>query len=139
MSLIFESWYCWPGRLRVPSRLSRAYSLLCFFFFFQTTAKKPFYLAEMGVSWGTQDLRSLLRHVGSLVAAQELSCSMWELEIQPGIELKTPALGAQSLSHWTTKSLEDFPGGTVDRNLPASAGNGDLIPGPGIFHMPRYK
>ena len=53
---------------------------------------------------------------------------MWELETWPGIELKTPALGAQNLSHWITKSLEDFPGGTVDRNPPVYAGNGDLIP-----------
>ena len=37
-------------------------------------------------------------------------------------------MGAQNLSHWTTKSLEDFPGGAVDRNLPVYAGNEDLIP-----------
>ena len=29
----------------------------------------------------------------------------------------------------------DFPGGTVDNNLPASAGDTGLIPGPGSFHM----
>ena len=29
-----------------------------------------------------------------------------------------------------------FPGGTADRNLPASAGDLALIPGPGRFHMP---
>ena len=27
-------------------------------------------------------------------------------------------------------------GGTVDRNQPANAGDMDLIPGPGRFHMP---
>ena len=32
---------------------------------------------------------------------------------------------------------QDFPGGTVGKNLPASAGDMGLIPGPGIFHMPR--
>ena len=31
----------------------------------------------------------------------------------------------------------DFPGGAVDRNLPASAGDMGSIPGPGRFHMPR--
>ena len=31
----------------------------------------------------------------------------------------------------------DFPGGTVDKDLPAHAGDMGLIPGPGRFHMPR--
>ena len=35
-----------------------------------------------------------------------LSCSMWDLVPWPGIEPGTPALGAQSLSHWTTKESE---------------------------------
>ena len=29
----------------------------------------------------------------------------------------------------------DFPGGAVDKNPPADAGNTGLIPGPGRFHM----
>ena len=29
---------------------------------------------------------------------------------------------------------EDFPGGTVNKNLPASAGNKGSIPGLGRFH-----
>ena len=29
----------------------------------------------------------------------------------------------------------DFPGGPVVKNLPASAGDMGLIPGPGRFHM----
>ena len=33
-----------------------------------------------------------------------LSCSMGDLVPWSGIDLKLPALGAQSLSHWTTKS-----------------------------------
>ena len=32
--------------------------------------------------------------------------------------------------------IKDFPGGTVDKNSPANAGNTSLIPGPGRFHMP---
>ena len=31
----------------------------------------------------------------------------------------------------------DFPGGPVDTNLPASAGDTGSILGPGRFHMPR--
>ena len=30
----------------------------------------------------------------------------------------------------------DFPGGAVDKDLPASAGDTGSIPGPGRFHMP---
>ena len=35
------------------------------------------------------------------------------------------------------QALMDFPGGTVDRNLPASAGDTESIPGLGRLHMPR--
>ena len=37
----------------------------------------------------------------------------------------------------TLMEAKDFPGGTMDKNLPASAGDVGLIPGPGRFHMPR--
>ena len=33
--------------------------------------------------------------------------------------------------------FENFPGGKVDRNPPANAGDMSSIPGPGRFHMPR--
>ena len=45
------------------------------------------YLAAPGLSWGPWTL----------------SCSMWDPVLQPGIEARTPALGAWSLSHWTTR------------------------------------
>ena len=32
--------------------------------------------------------------------------------------------------------VQDFPGGLVVKNLPASAGDTGSIPGPGRFHMP---
>ena len=35
------------------------------------------------------------------LAATGLSCGMWVLVPRPGIEPEPPALGAQSLSHWT--------------------------------------
>ena len=31
----------------------------------------------------------------------------------------------------------DFPGGAVDKNLPASAGDTDSIPSPRRFHLPQ--
>ena len=34
-----------------------------------------------------------------------------------------------------TPPFGDFPGGTVDKNLPANAGDTGLIPGPGRFLM----
>ena len=33
------------------------------------------------------------------------SCSMWVLVLWPGIEPRTPELGAWSLSHWTTREV----------------------------------
>ena len=38
-------------------------------------------------------------------AALGLSCCMWDLVLQPGIEPRTPALGVQSLIHWTTREV----------------------------------
>ena len=34
-----------------------------------------------------------------------LSCSIWDLVLCPGIKPRPPALGAQSLSHWTTREV----------------------------------
>ena len=35
------------------------------------------------------------------------------------------------------KSFEDFPGGTVGKNIPANARDIGSIPGLGRFHMPQ--
>ena len=35
-------------------------------------------------------------------------------------------------------NTEDFPGGTVDSNLPANEADMGSIPGPGRFHMPPH-
>ena len=34
------------------------------------------------------------------------------------------------------KEVENFPGGAVDKNPPASAGDTGSIPGPGRSHLP---
>ena len=39
------------------------------------------------------------------LAAPCLSCGMWDLVPRPGIEPGSPPLGAQSLSHWTTREV----------------------------------
>ena len=51
-------------------------------------------LAAPGLSCGTQDL---------LASHLNLSCGMWDLIPQPGIEPGAPTLGAWSLSHRTTR------------------------------------
>ena len=38
---------------------------------------------------------------------------------------------------WKRRELEHFPGGTMDKNPPANAGDTGLSPGLGRFHMPR--
>ena len=49
---------------------------------------------------------SSLRHAGSLVAGCGLlSGSMRDLVPQPGIKPGPPALGACSLTHWTTREV----------------------------------
>ena len=39
------------------------------------------------------------------LAVPGLRCSMWDLVPQPGIKPGPPALGAESLSHWTTREV----------------------------------
>ena len=54
-----------------------------------------------------------------------LSCSLWDLVPSPGIEPKLPALGARSLSYWTTRevppstSLSACPPAVLDEPIPA--------------------
>ena len=39
------------------------------------------------------------------LAALDFSCGMQDLDPQPGIKPRLPALGAPSLSHWTTREV----------------------------------
>ena len=56
-----------------------------------------FILAVPGLSCGMWNL---------LVAAYGLlSCGMWDRVPWPGIESRPPALGARSLTHWTTREV----------------------------------
>ena len=41
-------------------------------------------------------------------AGRVFSCAMWDLVPWPGIEPRPPALGVQSLSHWTTREVPCF-------------------------------
>ena len=42
------------------------------------------------------------------LAVPDFSCSMWDLVLCLGIEPWPPALGAQSLSHWTTREVPRY-------------------------------
>ena len=49
-----------------------------------------------------------MRHIESSISVVEygsFSCSMWDPVLWPGMEPRSPALEAQSLSHWTTGEL----------------------------------
>ena len=62
------------------------------------------YLAAPGLSCGMQDLHCHVQDL--LVAACGISsCSMQDLVLWPGLEPRPPALGAWSLSHWTTREV----------------------------------
>ena len=57
---------------------------------------------------------------------QTLGCGMWDLVPWPGIEPGPPALGARSLSHWTTREvlvLSKILNCLWDLNLNQSWGN----------------
>ena len=67
-----------------------------------------------------------------------LSCNMWDLVLSLGIKLRSPALGAWSLSCWTTREV---PSGLFSCNMWGllvaackifSCGLSDLVPQPGI-------
>ena len=76
------------------------YFLKKFFFFFSN-------LAVPGLNCGRKDLPSSLGHAGYLVGARSLSCGMWDPVPWPGIEPRPHALGAQSISHWTTREVPE--------------------------------
>ena len=55
-----------------------------------------------GLSCG---LRNLHYSMWDLSFELFISCSLWDLVPRAGIELRPPALGAQSLSHWITREV----------------------------------
>ena len=91
---ILQAAQCGP---KAPKQNTRG-CVFCLFFL---------YLVVLGLSCGTQDLGPSLQHAGSFFSCsmKTLSCGMWSLVPWPGIEPGLPALGAQSLSHWTTKEV----------------------------------
>ena len=56
-------------------------------------------LAVLGLSFGSHNLHWSIK---------TLSCGLWDLVPRPGIKPGPPILGAQSLSHWTTREVPIF-------------------------------
>ena len=56
-----------------------------------------YFLAAPGLSCSTQDLL--------VTACRLLSCGIQDLAPRPGIEPRPPALGVQSLTHWTAREV----------------------------------
>ena len=63
---------------------------------------------------------------------------MWFLRLRMWPYLENRVL-AELISWESQDTLRDFPGGTVDRNLPLSAGYTGSIPGLGGSHMPQIN
>ena len=80
--------------------LSRIYYKNWFHLFNFTLKKYLFiYLAVPSLSCSTRDL---------FVVCGIFSCGMQDLVPWPGIEPRSPALGARSLNHWTTREVPNF-------------------------------
>ena len=89
--------------------LTRVYTSHSFFLIFILFLKILFYLTAPGPSHGLGDLWSLLHMQVLSCSMQTLSCGMWDLLPQPGIEPRPHALGAQSLNHWTAREVPTWP------------------------------
>ena len=82
-------------------------SLVCFFLispkgrFYLFIIKIFIYLAVPSLSCGMWDLGSSM----FVEALEFFSCGLWDLVSWPGLEPRPPALGVQSLSHWTTREV----------------------------------
>ena len=66
------------------------------------------YLAVPGLICNTRDLGSSLQYAGFLVAAYELSAASCGISFpEQGWKRRPPALGAQTLSPWTTMEVSN--------------------------------
>ena len=99
------------GHTTVPPGLDTASLSLCVPSFLFWTQASPWlffflvficfliYLIVPSLSWGMWNLLSSLQHTESF------SCIMQNPVLRPGIEPRPHALGAWSLSHWTTRKV----------------------------------
>ena len=87
-------------------RCSRFYQIWsCFFLTFTLFI---IYLAMLSLSYSIWDLWSLLWQAGSLAVACKLLVVAWDLVPWPEIKPEPPALGAQSVNHWTTVEVPSW-------------------------------
>ena len=74
-------------------------------FIFKVYLKEIICLTEPYLSCGTQHLQSSLRHVGSFSFDRQVLSCRWHARSGSLIKPGPPALGAQSLSCWTTREV----------------------------------
>ena len=74
------------------------------------------------------------------LAMPGLSYGMWTLGPQPGIEPQAPALGVQSLSHWTTREVPvaPFSAHKVATPFPIPWQPPSMVPGTGAVPVPGW-
>ena len=66
-----------------------------------------------------------------------LDIVVWNKILSDSIIYRVKNLGGRGDECLLKLCQRDFPGGTVDKNLPTNAGDMGSIPGPGRFCMPR--
>ena len=88
--------------------LLSCFTVLCFLFFRLSVCSKPASSRSIGTIFPTALHLFHLAALGLAVAHGVFSCSVWDLVPQPGLKPKPPVLGAQSLSHWTTREVLAF-------------------------------
>ena len=65
-----------------------------------------FILATLDLSYSTWDHRCSMKTLSCCMWTLVVAC-MWDLVTRPGIEPRPPALGARSLTHWTTREVPE--------------------------------
>ena len=86
----------------LPARSTRLTLLTCE----DTSVTRRSRNAQWGLPPGCSLQGPLSRVI--FLAMLGLNCGMWDLVPQPGIKPRPPALGAWSLSHWTTREVQTF-------------------------------
>ena len=102
-------WECLGGnreyvQFHVLNLLQPSYLFFSFFFYYLFNIYIFYLFTWLCWSCITPDLGSSFQHAGPLL----FSWVMWDLILPLGRESRPSALGAQSLSHWTTRNVPTF-------------------------------
>ena len=92
------SWLCWVLVIFNTIPLFIIYEL-------QTDSTHPSSKRKYLFTWLCWVLVVTCRILRPCCSVQDISCGMWDLVPQLGLEPMPPTTGAQSLSHWTTREV----------------------------------